>query len=534
MKKMKWLALLLAVVFTFTGCGVFNLNDLWGDVTAQVATPFADMEYARPDIDRIRSEQEKCCAMAQTETDVNVLLDQIWVVYDQYNHFNTQYSLANIHYFRDMTDTKWEEEYSYCLQNAATVESLLDELLYALADCPLREELEKDPAFGEGYFDSYDGESLWDDNFLELMNREAKLEEQYYDLCTQAQEAEYYSDEYFETYGIQMGQLFVELVALRQEIAAYAGYDDYTEFAYDYYFYRDYTPAQAEQYLQEICRELVPLYKDVERWGGAGGNTVCTERAMFSYVEDSAEAMGGTIGNAFKLLRKAGLYDITYSEKKYDGSFELYLSEYAVPYVFVNPMGAQMDKLTFAHEFGHFCNDYASGGTVAGVDVLEIFSQGMEYLSLCYGESAKSLAELKMVDCLRLYVEQSAYALFEQQVYDLKGEELTVENVYTLYEQIGTNFGFDVWEWDSRDFVLVAHFFTEPMYIVSYVVSNDAAFQLYQMEKEESGTGLALMDSQLATQQPYFLAFLEEAGLESPFAQGRLASVKKTLTEILG
>ncbi len=531
MKKMRWIALLLAVTLIFTGCS--GLEDLWGDLGAEFATPFSDMEYARPDIGKIQADQEKCLSMAQTESDVDVLMDQIWVVYDQYNHFNTQYNLANIYYFRDMTDTQWEEEYSFCLQNAPTVESLLEELLYALADCPLREELEQNAAFGEGYFDSYDGESLWDDTFLDLMNREAELEEKYYDLCTQAQEAEYYSDEYFETYGTKMGQLFVEIIALRQEIAAYAGYDRYTEFAYDYYFYRDYTPAQAEQYMEDIQKTLVPLYKEVELRGVAGGNTACTERAAFSYVEDCAEAMGGTVENAFKLLRQAELYDITYSEKKYNGSFELYLTDYASPFVFVNPVGTQMDKLTFAHEFGHFCNDYASGGTLAGVDVLEIFSQGMEYLSLCYGNNAKKLTELKMVDCLRLYVEQSAYALFEQQVYSLTGDDLTAENVYALYEKIGTDFGFDIWGWDSRDFVLIGHFFTDPMYIVSYVVSNDAALQLYQKEKAESGTGLALMESQLATQQTCFLSFLQEAGLESPFAEGRLASVKKTLTEIL-
>ena len=37
----------------------------------------------------------------------------------------------------------------------------------------------------------------------------------------------------------------------------------------------------------------------------------------------------------------------------------------------------------------------------------------------------------------------------------------------------------------SRDFVVIGHFYTDPMYIISYVVSNDAAFQLYQMELEE-------------------------------------------------
>ena len=106
--------------------------------------------------------------------------------------------------------------------------------------------------------------------------------------------------------------------------------------------------------------------------------------------------------------------------------------------------------------------------------------------------------------------------------------------MYALYEKIGTRFGFDVWGWDCRDFVVIGHFFTDPMYIISYVMSNDAALQLYQMEQKEKGAGLALYEKELATQQMEFLAFLKEAGLESPLAVGRLDKVKQTFEQVLG
>lgn len=535
MKGAKWIALVLALTVLLTGCSGMSFEELLGDLGAQVATPFSEMEYVRPDIEEMEEALDACCAMAETETDKDKLLDKAWDVYGLYNTFYTQYNLASIYYFRDMTDTYWENEYSYCLQNTGSVEAMLEEMLYALADCPLKDKLEEDPAFGEGFFDSYVGQTLWDETFLSLMDREADLEDQYYDLCTQAQETEQYSDEYFEEYGTQMGALFVELVALRQEIAEYAGYEDYPTFAYDFYHYRDYTPEQAQAYLEEICEELVPLYRQVESAGGAAGaDAVCTQNEAFAYAETCAEAMGGTIHNAFKLMKEAELYDLTYSDKKYNGSFELYLVDYAAPFVFVNPTAMQQDKLTFIHEFGHFCNDYATAGNIGGVDVAEVFSQGLEYLSLCYAQDSGELEEIKMVDCLRLYIEQAAYALFEQKVYQLEGEELTAENVYALYEQIGSAFGFDVWGWDSRDFVMIGHFYTDPMYIISYVVSNDAAFQLYQMEQEKPGEGLALFEKELTTEQTYFLAFVQEAGLESPFTEGRLEKVRKTLEAVLG
>ena len=228
----------------------------------------------------------------------------------------------------------------------------------------------------------------------------------------------------------------------------------------------------------------------------------------------------------------ADLYDISVGANKFNASFEIYISNYNAPYVFLNPAGQVSDKLTFAHEFGHFCNDYASWGGMSSIDVAEFFSQGMEYLSLCYVPT-KDMDTMKMMDCLSLYVEQSAYASFEHQVYSLKGEALTVENVYALYEKVGKTYGFDSWNWDSRDFVLIPHFYTSPMYIISYVVSNDAALQLYQMEKTNQGAGLAVFSENLTTTQGDFLAFVESAGLTSPFAPGRMETVRQTLEGVL-
>ena len=532
MKYAKWIALFLAVAVFVAVCCLIDYEALIGEVGARLVTPFSEMAYERPAVEQMETDLANCRIEAQSGTDKDALMEQVWKVYNFYNTFYTQYNLASIYYFKDMTDTSWEAEYSYCARNAASVDAMLEEMFYALADSPLKEQLEQDEAFGEGFFDSYSGESVWDETFLALMEQEAVLEEEYYDVTLQYQDLESYSDPAFDACAADLAEVFVELVKVRQEMAEYVGYENYADFAYDFYHYRDYTPRQAESYLKQIQKELVPLYRQVESRGGAeNAEEFCRPAEAYAYVESAAQAMGGVVGNAFKVLREAELYDITYSDKKYDGSFEVYLPDYAAPYVFIDPATTQQDKLTFAHEFGHFCNDFASWGSVVGVDVAEVFSQGLEYLSLCYGDEAGTLTEMKMVDCLRIYVEQAAYATFEQEVYRL--EDPTVESVFALYEEISISFGFDSWDWEPKGFVLIGHFYTDPLYIISYVVSNDAAFQLYQMEQEEPGTGLALFEQELATEQTYFLSFVEEAGLESPFAPGRVEKVRQLLESVL-
>ena len=179
MKRVRLIALVLALVIVFTGCSGLSFQELMGELGAQMVVPFAEMVYARPDMAKMETALEECCDLAEDGQDKDALMEKVWEVYNLYNTFYTQYNLASIYYFRDMTDTQWESEYNYCAQNAGSAEAMLEEMFYTLADCPLKDELEADPAFGEGFFDGYTGESIWDEAFLNLMDQEAALEEQY-------------------------------------------------------------------------------------------------------------------------------------------------------------------------------------------------------------------------------------------------------------------------------------------------------------------------------------------------------------------
>lgn len=529
------LALCLATAVFLGGCGIFDsyFADI-GDKLSGRGTAFQDMEYTRPDMTDLFSRLDAVIDAADGVS-VDRLIEKVEDFYAAYYDFYTAYSLANIHYSTDLTDTYWQKEYEFCLEQSTDVDAGIDQMFYVLADSRHREALESDDYFGAGFFDDYQGDSLWDETFTELMSRESQLQGEYYDLRTQSLECGDDYERYYNEYGTQMAELYVRLVKIRQEIAAYAGYESYPEFAYDFYYLRDYTPDQERAFLKKIRQELVPLYREMgmtDVW--SLGNQYSTERQTHSYVATCAEAMGGTVARAYAMMERAGLYDISYGANKYDASFTIYLMSYNESFIFLNPTMSVYDQLTFAHEFGHFCNDYASNGSMAGVDVAEIFSQGMEYLSLFYGTDTEDLEKLKMADSLSVYVEQAAYADFEQRAYAMEGDALDTQSVCALFEQICQEYGLDMWGVDCRGFVDVTHFFTNPMYVFSYVVSNDAAMQLYQMEKQEAGSGLELYQNILSTEEETgFLEFLDAAGLESPFADGRIESVRDTFQQIL-
>jgi len=529
--KKRLLCLILALCVVFL-CGCEGAQDLLQYMERDIV-PYRQMNYVRPDVSRVDRLLEDA-RTASESGNLDEVLDAIYTFNKFYDSFYTAYSLADIRYCADLTDLYWEDEYNFCTANSAAVDAALEELYYVLAESACREELEGEDYFGAGFFESYDGENNWDASFTALLEQEAELQNRYYDLSTQSLDYEFGTEIYYAECGEEMAELLVELIRLRREIAAYWGYDDYVSFANVFYYYRDYTTAQMEDYLQQIQLELVDLYRRVcesDNWDQ--GRIYCAEKGTFSYVKETARAMGGRVWQAFRLLEQGGLYDISYGENKYNSSFEVYLSTYQEPFIFMNPALTQWDKLTFAHEFGHFCNDDASWGSFAGTDVAEVFSQGMEYLSLCYGDHEQDLTWLKLADGVCLTVEQAAFADFEMQMYELGDSNLNPEGLRRLYRQVALSYGFDDESLVDWEFVTINHYYTNPMYIISYVVSNDAALQLYQMELAESGAGLKCFEENLDTEAQYFLEFLESAGLRSPFDPGRLQSVRQTLEAAL-
>ncbi len=518
------LALLLCAVL-LAGCVPTSVLERFG------ITPFREMDYVRPDMAAIEAVCDEAIALAASSDDAGDVLLAVWDYYDAYDSFNNAYDLAYIHHHADLTDEFWQTEHDFCAEQYGRTDMLLEELYTALAESPLKTELEEE-YFGEGYLDDFLGESFYDEELLALYAREQELIGQYYAIGAEC-DAEEETDEWYDECALPMAQVLAELTILRRQIAARVGYDSYTDYAWDFAYYRDYTPAQAQAYIGDIRRELAPLYETMQTmdvW--EAGNADCAEAEVRRHVREAAKAMGGVVREAHTVLELGGLADISADPRKSGLSFELYLDWYRMPYILISGTGTAYDKLSFAHEFGHFAMDYAAGGSWAGTDVLEIFSQGMEYLSLRYAEVGEDFVRMKLADSLCTYVEQAAYADFEMQLYELPEAELTGENLLALYEEVAADYGFRAMEWDPRDMVTIPHFYEMPHYVISYVVSNDAAMQLYEMELQQPGTGAACFEAHLTTEAAGFLEFIREAELRSPF--DRIGEVKEIMAGYFG
>ena len=510
---------------------------------------FEDMEYTRPDaaaLCKALGELEKLVKDGGSFDEVGAAFE---AAYSDYSLFNTMDSLSYIRHTIDLNDEYYETENNWCEEQSPLIEQALEKCYIAMGQSDLRDRLEEE-YFTEDFFDFYDENQIYsNDRVVKLMQKDNDLQAQYMALQSD-QTIEWNGEEvlyedivgdesldydsylmayqlYYNKYNPQVGEIFAEMIRTRNEIARELGYDTFADFAYSYYYDRDYTPEEAEDYLSDIAAELAPMYFYAVY--GAQSTTPCSTDEVLDLFEKTVYRFGGEFATSYEFMQAYDLMDITDSSSKMPGSYVTYLSSYQMPFLYVSPTGKLDDLLTCCHEFGHFVDGFVNCNGTSSIDCNEIFSQGLEFLSLSRAEldddEREALTISKVADSLLTFVSQAAYAEFELRAYALPDDQLNTEGLNALFLECMEEFGQSYTGMEdiiAPGWIDIQHFLIAPYYVISYCVSNDAALQIFQLE-EENGTGLETYRALMSTSSGNtILALLEENGMESPFEPGRV------------
>ena len=510
---------------------------------------FEDMDYTRPDaaaLCKALGELEKLVKDGGSFDEVGAAFE---AAYSDYSLFNTMDSLSYIRHTIDLNDEYYETENNWCEEQSPLIEQALEKCYIAMGQSDLRDRLEEE-YFTEDFFDFYDENQIYsNDRVVKLMQKDNDLQAQYMALQSD-QTIEWNGEEvlyediigdesldydsylmayqlYYNKYNPQVGEIFAEMIRTRNEIARELGYDTFADFAYSYYYDRDYTPEEAEDYLSDIAAELAPMYFYAVY--GAQSTTPCSTDEVLDLFEKTVYRFGGEFATSYEFMQAYDLMDITDSSSKMPGSYVTYLSSYQMPFLYVSPTGKLDDLLTCCHEFGHFVDGFVNCNGTSSIDCNEIFSQGLEFLSLSRAEldddEREALTISKVADSLMTFVSQAAYAEFELRAYALPDDQLNTEGLNALFLECMEEFGQSYTGMEdiiAPGWIDIQHFLIAPYYVISYCVSNDAALQIFQLE-EENGTGLETYRALMSTSSGNtILALLEENGMESPFEPGRV------------
>ena len=517
---------------------------------------FSELPYASPDEQKLRAVFDAAQSLAAYGDSADELMDALDLAFDAYDDFYTLDTIAMIRSDADQTDAYWREEYNRCERMMAQVEQWYSRMLRACADSALRPALEATGYFAVHELDSYEGGGDYSDELVSLLQRESDLEAEFralgdeFDLDgEQMRLSEYLAredlseEEYSQAYtaylrniNAEAARIYAALIGVRQEIAAASGYESYEEYCYDYYG-RDYGPEEVDAYLDSIrqilgpCREALFARGEYDR----RDYPILGEKELLRDLDKVMERLGDPAAEAFDFMQTRELYDVRADQRKASISYTAYLYSYDAPYLFVDAYGDVEDLVCTAHEFGHFLASYVQGYAEVSLDLDETWSQGMEYLTLAELRDIlnrpryEALLRIKLLDTLDTYTDEASYAAFERAAYALPEEERTAERLNALSAECLREFGCDDSEQNVLWWTQIDHLFQMPFYVVSYCVSVDAAMQIYELAMESPKEAWNVYCELLNMPDLSFSEALQEAGLESPFAPGRIEQAKKTI-----
>lgn len=527
--------------------------------------PFSEMAYERPDTDALTEKLNALIADAQAEGGgTDALLDRFDEALADFNAASSALSLCYVYYAHDVSDAYYRDEYAELLAALNRIDLLMTDAALALLERGDGLALAR---WGEDFAAAVEaGDKLNDEAIQPLLEQEQALVQEYDDLIASfvleengrtytmeqivsvaAEDYEEYVrlyDAYTAQLNEQAGAIFLELLALRSDIAAKLGYGSYAAYGYDLYG-RDFTVTDAQALHAAVKEHLAPLFQQYTLLA------VYAERSMGERaypLEEYFETLREVTADFSPLMREAldymidyGLYDFEANENKMEMSFTTYFSAYASPFMFTAWEDSMQNTSTVIHELGHFANYYHSpvdGWSVSSsLDLAEVDSQGFEllmmpYLPQLYGsdEVAEAAAISRLADALYAVVSGCMEDEFQQAVY--ADPDMTLEQMNALYRRLAEEYGLaDLYGYTGTEWAMIPHTFQSPMYYISYATSMVAAFELWTLSLTDADAArTAYLNILQRGAYAKFRETLSANGLGDPLSPATIESIAAALS----
>ncbi|MCC8078950.1 MAG: S-layer homology domain-containing protein [Oscillospiraceae bacterium] len=386
---------------------------------------------------------------------------------------------------------------------------------------------------------------LGDETIDDWLNTESNTEEQ---LALLSEETELINAYYAamaeeEIYYDQVGEIYIRLLRVHNELAQSYGCENYAEYAYAEVFGRDYTPEEAAALCREILEQFLPIfvalcYRSVFAYMDTGYVLYSrTSEEIVAAVQSHLGTVSDELSELFDYMSENNLLDTEDLDTKVSAGFTSNLPAYGSAYIYFSP--DYLNLYDLAHEFGHFSR-YCFAGVGDCYDVAEIHSQGLEALYTVFaddfakeGEDAAGYVYYRLFDFLYDVVLGAIYSLFEIEANTAADpESLTVDDLNTAYAEILTEYGFisdypEAW-------CDMPHFFTAPCYFMSYTTSAMNALELQVIAADDFDTAVEKYMTLLT--QPVMDGYSDAvtaAGLTDVFSDGAVETLAAELTEYI-
>lgn len=557
-----------------------SLSGCMGEKLVPTELSFSQVEYERPDGQGVLDLIDK--AKEQAENDI-LPFGMIWTlrkIGDATQEFYSMMTIAQIRNYLDVNDTFYSEEMEYLDTFDARIQNSYNQMFSSIENS--RFSSIQNMIFGEsGAEDLQMSSQASSEEILSLQEQEKKLVAEYYyeyaqatvstpegevlfsSLDSEGQSA--YYNQFIQKYNQQFGELYLELVSLREQMAQALGYDSYTQVADLDMLRNSYTREDIKTFREDIKQTIAPVYRSyledfyrrAENRDQPGYVYLLGEQSpvpqgswqeTLNQFEQLYQQMSEQTGECYSYLLSHEFIDAEPSQTKANVTFSTLIYSLNTPFLFANMNGSAEDVFSISHEFGHcfaMWQQLKLGSQQEGrsMDVSEIHSQAMQMLTLpyyeiFYGEDAGTARKYDVYTMVAGILTAAMNDEFQEKIYE--NPQMTVQELNELYKELAMEYGlvvespyFDM-ESFSMGWFTTNQYFDTPFYAIDYALSGCVAMEFLQMGLEDYTQALETYLSLVQQNSDYdFMTVLEETGLSSPFETEQMEALAQTMEDFL-
>jgi len=500
MKKVFCILLAVVMLFSLTSCGgagvqplkidrteEFSLYNIPAKFNDHFAAQFAPVnfaavcEYSCEDIAPLKEALARMTELCGQKGTLEELQELYQFCYQEYVNLQTAEVAASVQYDIFVNSNSRKERSLQASALASEAETLYESTMQTVLSSQYKKEM---TAFmGEDVAALFDSDVEDYQHLAQLLKQEDELLKRYNQRAAQPGFSA-------EKKGFDLAGIFLELVAVRKEIAEAYGYQSAAEYYYHKVYSRDYTPEEAAQPHQDVKQHIVPVYKRISTLSLETDAVVDTETViptMQQYIpkisEEMAEILDYMVENEMYFLADP-------TRSCMGGAYTTRLVGFAQPFIYNGYGSTTYKALTdTVHEFGHYCDAYLNGIYGAKTpgwifDLAEVCSTGLEMLFYPYydeifeGSAADEKTAL-IAKSLEVIVQGCLFDEAQQKIYDYEGE-LSIGVVNEIFRQTAEEYGLPVkggkYFWTTN-----LHNFRYPFYYLSYAVAYSTSAELWLM-----------------------------------------------------
>ena len=316
---------------------------------------------------------------------------------------------------------------------------------------------------------------------------------------------------------LPLDELFDQLIAIRQEVAKNADFENYRDYMFKAMGRFDYTVEDCEEFHKSIQKSLVPMLNEVtkKRKEMLGLSSLkpwdlivdIAQQEPLKPFSTGKELIEKTIvcfdridpffGDCLREMNQRKHLDLESKKGKAPGGFNYPLYESGFPFIYMNAVGSLRDVTTMVHEGGHAIHSVLSHqlelvdfkGLTS--EIAELASMSMELISMdnwdVFFENEEDLKRAKrdqLLDILGTLPWVATVDKFQHWIYTHQDHSVEERNNYWL--QLSSEFSSQQVDWTGLEenkkyqWQRQLHLYEVPFYYIEYGMAQLGAIAIWR------------------------------------------------------